>query len=270
MIISWLTNRRRRKWLSQPIPAEWDAWLRLNVWQYPHLDEARQRKVREFVCVMFHEKDWVGGNRFVVTDEMRVSVAGQAALMTLGFERPWYFDRLHTIILYQGAYAASPQSTSDLILGGITLPEEEFDTRLGESWQGGPIVLAWSVVQRDGQSARRARSVVIHEFAHHMDGLDGTTDGAPPITDFKFERQWYKVTSVEFNSLVERARAGERSLLDAYGASNHAEFFAVACECFFTRPHALKNEHQDLHLALVRLFGQDPCEWLPMDHADAR
>jgi Mlc titration factor MtfA (ptsG expression regulator) len=265
MFFEFLSNRRRKKWLAMPIPAEWDAWLRLNVWQYAHLDEARQRRIREFVCVMFREKDWVGGNRLQVTDEMRVTIAGQAALMTLGFERRWYFDRLKTIIVYQGTYSATPQSKSDLILGGFNLPEEKFDTRLGESWQGGPIVLAWQAVIHEGRNPRSRRSVVIHEFAHHMDGLDGTTDGAPPMTDYKFEKQWYQVTSFEYNRLVQLAREGERTLLDKYGATNHAEFFAVSAECFFTQPHALASEHPELHLVLVRFFGQNPCEWLAGD-----
>ena len=269
-MFDWFRNRRRRKWLAQPIPAEWDAWLRLNVWQYTHLDEIRQRKIREFVCILFHEKSWVGGNRLVVTDEMRVTVAGQAALMTLGFERPWYFDRLQTIIIYKGVYAATPQSTSDLLMGGFNLPEEHFDARLGESWQGGPIVLAWQEVLREGRTPSFARCVVIHEFAHHMDGLDGTTDGAPPMTDYVFEKKWYQVTGFEYDRLVEMARRGKHTLLDKYGATNHAEFFAVACECFFTQPHELKREHPELHAVLVRLFGQDACDWLPSDHAEFR
>ncbi len=266
MFLDFFTNRRRRKWLAQPIPAEWDAWLRLNVWQYVHLDEARQRRVREAVCVLFHEKDWVGGNRLVVTDEMRVTIAGQAALMTLGFERQWYFDRLKSIIIYKGVYSATPQATTDLIMGGFNLPEEQFDTRLGESWQGGPIVLAWQAVLREGRNPRARRCVVMHEFAHHMDGLDGTTDGAPPISDFKFEKEWYRITTAEYDRLVQRAQVGERTLLDKYGATNHAEFFAVTAECFFTQPHELAREHSDLYSALVRLFGQDPCEWLPASH----
>lgn len=267
-MFDWFRNRRRRRWLAQPVPAAWDGWLRGNVWQYQHLSDAQQRKVREFVCVMFHEKDWVGGNRLVVTDEMKVTIAGQAALMTLGFERPWYFDRLRTIIIYEGVYVATPQSSGDLILGGFQFPDEQFDTRLGESWQGGPIVLAWQAVIREGRNSRATRCVVIHEFAHHMDGLDGTTDGAPPMTDFGFERRWYQVMRQEYRKLVAMAREGKRTLLDKYGATNQAEFFAVACECFFTRPHELKTLHAELHAVLVRLFGQDTCSWLPPDRSD--
>jgi MtfA peptidase len=267
-MFDWFKNRRRRKWLAQTIPGEWEAWLRLNVWQYAHLNDSQQRKIREVVCVLFHEKDWVGGNRLTVSDEMRVTIAGQAALMTLGFERPWYFDRLRTIIVYKGVYSATPQATSDLILGGFNLPEEQFDTRLGESWQGGPIVLAWQAVLREGRNSRSTRCVVIHEFAHHMDGLDGTTDGAPPMTDYRFEKKWYRVMNSEYDRLVHRARQGEHTIIDKYGATNQAEFFAVTCECFFTRPHALLQEHPELHDVMVRLFGQDTCNWLPSNRAD--
>ena len=267
-MFDWFRNRRRRKWLAHPFPEEWTGWLESKVWQYVQLNERQQRKVREFVTALFHEKDWVGGNRLVVTDEMRVTIAGQAALMTLGFERPWYFDRLQTIIIYRGQYAATPESTADLILGGINLPDEQFDTRLGESWQGGPIVLAWNTVLREGRTPHSRRSVVIHEFAHHMDGLDGTTDGAPPITDYRFEKTWYQVTGFEFDRLTERASRGERTLLDKYGATNHAEFFAVTCECFFTQPHNMKREHADLYAVMMRLFGQDPSQWLLVDRTD--
>lgn len=267
MIFDWFTRRRRRRWLAEAFPDVWNEWLERNVWQYSHLDEARRKRVHEFVQVLFREKDWVGGNRLVVTDEMRVTVAGQAALMILGFERPWYFDRLKTIIIYKGEYAATPQSTSDLILGGFNLPEEQFDARLGESWQGGPIVLAWQAVLHEGRNPWCGRCVVIHEFAHHMDGLDGTTDGAPPMTDYRFEKEWYRVTTAEYDQLVEQAQRGERSLIDKYGATNHAEFFAVTAECFFTKPHELSRDHSTLYLALVRLFGQDPREWLPESRA---
>jgi MtfA peptidase len=264
-MFGWLANRRRKKWLAEPFPAEWDAWLRLNVWQYPLLSENLRWKVHTFVQVLFHEKHWTGGNGLTVTDEMKVSIAGQAALMTLGFERPWYFDRLKSIIVYQGAYSAKPQATSDLIMGGLNLPEEQFDARLGEAWRGGPIVLAWREVLREGRDSQAHRSVVIHEFAHHMDGLDGTTDGAPPMTDYHFERKWYRVTSFEYDRLVQLSQDGKRTLLDKYGATNHAEFFAVSAECFFTQPHRIASEHPELHAVLVRLFGQDPCEWLPAD-----
>jgi hypothetical protein len=134
---------------------------------------------------------------------------------------------------------------------------------LGESWQGGPIVLAWNTVWRDGRSSRRRRNVVLHEFAHHMDSLAGTTDGAPPMTSFEFERRWYRITDVEYKRLLRFSQRGESTLLDPYGATSHAEFFAVSTECFFTAPHEFARRHDELFSVLVQFFGQDPRAWLP-------
>jgi hypothetical protein len=262
-MFSWLKNRRRKQWLAEPQPGEWEAWLRENVWQYPLLDADQRRRVREFVCILRLEKDWVGGSGFTVTDQMRVTVAGQAALLTLGFGKPYYFDRLKTIILYAGSYRQRPDSTEGLLLGGLAEPGLDAGAMLGESWQGGPIVLAWNAVRRDGRNPRRRRNVVLHEFAHHMDSLDGTTDGAPPMTSFEFERRWYKITDAEHERLLRFSERGEPTLLDPYGATSHAEFFAVSTECFFTAPHEFARLHEELYSVLVQLFGQDPRTWQP-------
>jgi len=188
MFFNFFRNRRRRRWLQQREPSTWEDWLRSNVWQYTHLDMKQQAKVRNFVCILFHEKDWAGGGGLEVTDEMRVTIAGQAALATLGFEKPFYFERLKTIIVYPGTFTGRLKSGGDAILGELGHHTPHSDARTGEAWQGGPIILSWESVLAEGQHARSGRSVVLHEFAHHMDSLDGATDGAPPLTDYEFEK----------------------------------------------------------------------------------
>jgi Mlc titration factor MtfA (ptsG expression regulator) len=258
-------KRRRKRWLAAELPSTWDGWLRHNVWQYPFLDKPQQQRVREFVCIVLHEKEWVGGGQFEVTDEMRVTVAGQAALLTLGFGEPYYFDRLKSIILYANPYTPRPASRDNLLIGQTDGRPVYAETRLGESWQGGPIVLAWNVVLRDGRHSRRRRSVVLHEFAHQMDSLDGATDGAPPMTSYSFEKRWYQITDVEYERLLEFAIGKKPTLLDPYGATSRAEFFAVVTECFFTAPHELARRHKKLFAVVEQLFGQDPRQWLPYD-----
>lgn len=269
MFFNFFRNRRRRRWLAERQPDSWEGWLRANVWQYTHLNAELQAKVRRFTCILFHEKNWAGGAGFAVTDEMRVTIAAQAALTTLGFEKPYYFDRLQTIIVYQGTFTTRPPSSDALLLGDLGQPHSNFGARTGEAWQGGPIILAWDSVLVEGRQGRLGRSVVLHEFAHHMDGLDGATNGAPPFTDFEFEKKWYRVTDAEYQRLLDFARRGEPTLLDHYGATSQAEFFAVATECFFTQPHALNSEHGSLFRVLTRLFGQDPLSWLPPSEASA-
>ena len=268
MVFSFFKNRRRKRWLAQPVPESWRRVLGESVWQYRHLGEELQQRVLDFVCIMLNEKTWAGGGDFEVSEAMKVAVAGQAAVLTFGFEKPFYFDRLQTIIIYPGAYTSRPDSSEDLLLGGFSDTTFGSDVRAGESWQGGPIVLAWDMVEAEGRNARRGRNVVLHEFAHHMDGLDGETNGAPPMTDFAFEKRWYKVTGEEYQRLLSMAQQGVPTLIDRYGAQNHAEFFAVATECFFTRPYRLAAEHAALFAVLVRLFGQDPREWMAADADD--
>ncbi|MEM8945137.1 MAG: M90 family metallopeptidase [Planctomycetota bacterium] len=262
-MLNFFRDRRRKKWLAQPEPAEWGRWLQANVWQYRHLSRQHRVKVLRVVCILFHEKAWVGGSDLEVTDEMRVTIAGQAALATLGFEKPFYFERLKTIIVYPSTFTGRPASGGDLILGELGQPIPHAGARTGEAWQGGPIILSWEAVFREGKHLRAGRNVVLHEFAHHMDGLDGATDGAPPMTDYSFEKKWYRVTVAEYRKLIAFARRGEQTLLDHYGATSQAEFFAVAVECFFTQPHDFASQHTELFSVLVRLFGQDPRDWLP-------
>ncbi len=104
---------------------------------------------------------------------------------------------------------------------------------------------------------------MIHEFAHHVDGLDGNIDGTPIIADRQQVRTWYRVIDEEYQRLVDEAAQGEATLLDRYGASNRAEFFAVASECFFERPHALRDQHRELYDILANFYCQSPAEWLP-------
>lgn len=270
MFFNFFRNRRRKRWLALPVSSDWVMWLRTNVWQYQHLNAEQQAKVQRVARVLFQEKDWASGGGLAVTDEMRVTIAGQAALATLGFEKPFYFERLRTIIVYAGTFSSQPKSDDEMILGELGQPHSDFDARSGEAWQGGPIILAWDSVLRQGRNARLGQNVVLHEFAHHMDSLDGTTDGAPPMTDYEFEKKWYRVTAEEYRRLLGFARRGESSLLDPYGATNQAEFFAVATECFFTQPHELGQAHPELFSVLERLYGQDPRAWLPAMGEHAR
>ena len=62
----------------------------------------------------------------------------------------------------------------------------------------------------------------------------------------------------EFEALRTAEEAGLPTVLDTYGATNPAEFFAVATEAFFERPHALRERHPELYAELARFFRQDP------------
>jgi len=223
MFFSWLKNQRRKTLLAEPLPWAWHDWLRGNVRHYRHLPPQKQGMMQQVVRVFVAEKTWVGGGGFAVTDKMKAAVAGQAALLALGMDEPYYFDRAQSIILYEGPYEHPARYQRGLGTIAEKVPV------YGEAWYRGPIVLSWREVLASGRGASDGRNVVLHEFAHYIDGLDGEVDGSPPLAGREQRQMWYRVTEAEYRRLVGQARRDEISLLDHYGASNRAEFFAVSC-----------------------------------------
>ncbi len=100
MVFSWFTTQRRNRLLAEPVPPAWTEHLAKNVRHYERLSPRQQSRVCQVVQVLSAEKNWVGGSGFEVADEMKVTVAGQAAILTLGQEEPYFFDAVQTIILY--------------------------------------------------------------------------------------------------------------------------------------------------------------------------
>ncbi len=258
-------NRRRRKWLAQPAPDVWSAWLESNLWQFRFMSEAQRGRVLDVARVLLHQIHWTGCNGLEVTDEMRVTIAGGAGLMVLGPKEPYYYDRLKSILVYPDAYRPSVAASATLLEMDDIEPVDPYEAREGEAWRGGPVVLSWKHTLRDGRSPRRGRHLVLHELAHHFDSLDGGMDGAPPMFGAKQARRWREVVDHEYRRLVSATRHGRPTLLDDYGAENEAEFFAVATECFFQQPHALRRRHGELYEVLCTFFQQSPADWLPGD-----
>jgi hypothetical protein len=104
-------------------------------------------------------------------------------------------------------------------------------------------------------------NVVFHEFAHVLDGLDRSFDGTPPLGSREQFETWIDVMTEHYESLVGKVQAGRRSVLDRYGATNPAEFFAVATEAFFEKPETMQRRLPDLYEALRGFYGQDPAGW---------
>ncbi len=256
MIFSWLKNQRRNRLLAEPIPWAWLEYLRSNVRHYQRLDGQTRSLLCQVTQVLVAEKNWVGGAGLDVTEEMKVTVAAQAAVLVLGLEEPYYFDEAQSIILYRGPYQhpAWFQSGLGVVREGVAVS--------GEIWHRGPIVLSWRDVLAGGRNRSDGRNVVFHEFAHYVDGLDGDMEGTPPLVGRQRRETWYRVTEAEYLRLVGQARRDEVTLLDHYGATSRSEFFAVATECFFERPGAMQRQHGELYGLLRDFYRQDPARWL--------
>lgn len=250
-MFNWFKNRRRKKILAQPWPEPWSLYLNRNVRLSWRLSDSELEKLKKCIRIFDAEKNWEGCEGLELTEEMRITIAAQACLMLLGTE-DFYFDNVRTILVFPQSFRR--QKSHGLLHGAS-------EHRSGEAWQGGPIVLSWKDALQGGRNQDDGSNVVIHEFAHALDGLDGDMGGSLMFPDDETTEQWEDVVNREFRNLVTARDQGMRTLLNHYGATNRAEFFAVAAETFFEQPVDLKSEHPELFGLLRRYFHVNPSSW---------
>ena len=253
MLFDWLLRplrrARRHRLLADPFPDDWLPILdRLPF--YRALDEGGRRRIRKDLRVLIVEKSWEGCGGLELTDEIQVTIAAQASLLLLGIEHEYYRD-VHSILVYPGAYLTLPQPDA----AGVVRPGR---VNLGEAWQRGPVVLAWDAAQRGAFDPRDGRNLVLHEFAHRLDMLDGLADGTPPMHTRVELGEWVTAMTTEFRRLRDDVQHHRATVLDKYGATNPAEFFAVATECFFEKGRQLRRRHPELYEVLHHYYHQDP------------
>lgn len=248
----WQLARERRVLLRRAIP---EPLWRSTLARYPFLrrtNSADARELRRLATLFLDRKEFSGAHGLVVTDAMAVAVAAQACLpiLHLGLE---LYDGFVGIVMHRGEVVAPRQLTDE---SGVV---HEYDEVLaGEAMQGGPMMLSW----RDVRSARRLAgvgyNVVIHEFVHIIDLVDGAADGVPPIADRASRVRWRTTIEREYEAFCRRVDAEDDTALDPYGAEAVDEFFAVAAEAFFVNPQAMGREHPQLYENFVAYFRQDP------------
>jgi Mlc titration factor MtfA (ptsG expression regulator) len=254
MFLTWLKSRRRRRLLQTPLAELWRSWIASNVWHWHVLSNSQRRRLEGLVQIFVAEKDFEGCDGLKVTDEIRVTIASAACMLLLGFEDTYCFDSARTILVY-------PVPTVQRNLRRADGSVSDFQWLSGMVQHRGPVILSWRDVLRDCRHSQRLNNVVIHEFAHHVDGLDGAMEGVPPFPTRELQDRWKQVSQWELESLRQLVRSGLPTLLDPYGMENAAEFFAVATEAFYCDGWRLAEEHSELYELLVALFGIETRSW---------
>ena len=247
---------RRRRVRRQHFPAAWREVLRRRMPAFARLPADLQMQVKKHVQVLIAEKPFIGCAGLVVSDEMRVLIAAQAALLLLN-HGAGYFSNLRQVLVYPGAFIVE-RSQPDAATG---LTHETRSALSGESWQQGQILLSWDDVLAGAADPHDGHNVVIHEFAHQLDQERGRANGAPWLGRREGYARWARVLGAEFAALRQRLAMGEAGVIDAYAATDPAEFFAVVSEHFFEQPAALAAAHPALYAEFARCYRTDPLSW---------
>ena len=253
----WFINRHRKKPTRAPFPSLWDNIIRRNVGHYCFLEDAERAHLRALIQVFIAEKYWEGAGGLELTDEIRVTISAQACLLLLGLPHN-YYKNVKSIIVYPSTVV--PPTRTFGFFENTLAPVGPAQPIIGQAFQRGPVIIIWDAALRGGRHPKSGHNVIYHEFAHKLDMLDGSADGTPPLKDRAEYRDWVQTCSDEYLRLKNRTEKGKKSFLDAYAATNEAEFFAVATEQFFDQPRLMIKHAPDLYRVLKNYYCQDPCQ----------
>jgi len=207
----------------------------------------KTEKLRELVLLFLAEKEFTGAHGLELTDEMRVSIAAQACLPILELGLDWYRG-WRGIVVYPGDFRVRRTEVDE---DGVV---HEWDDELaGEAMPGGPVVLSWDALARDPEI-----NVVIHEFAHKLDMLNGSADGVPPLHVGMQRATWVQVFQKAYEGFCDALERGRDTWLDPYAAEHVSEFFAVISEAFFREPAQTRRHYPDVYDQLKLFYRQDP------------
>jgi Mlc titration factor MtfA (ptsG expression regulator) len=255
-LLAYVGYTRWRDWSvhKRPFPDSWLEVLQARLPVYHALPPEQQSRLQGMVKFFIDRKKYYGCGGLTITDEMRVIVAAEACLLVLNRGGALY-PKLKSILVYPTAFRVDReehQADGTVAAGGHSL--------LGESWNNGRVILSWDDVTRGVADFSDGHNVVLHEFAHQLDAESGSTNGAPPLRRNSY-RAWAAIFTDNFEDLGLRSMRGLETVMDEYGATNPAEFFAVATETFFEKPEQLYKKRPELYMELQQYYQLDPRQW---------
>ena len=250
----WYPGWQRKRLLAKPVPPSWLVSIHQALPFFDKMSDDEQQQLLDLVRLFIADKTFHGCAGIQISDEIRLTIAAEACLLLLNRHTGIYPDLKH-ILVYPSAFRAvhdtrNPDGTRSSTERGL----------LGESWQTGKVIVSWDDVVSDAANFHDGHNVVLHEFAHQLDSEDGSANGAP-VMPVKRLQAWATVFSREFDELNDAADRHHHAVMDYYGATNPAEFFAVATETFFEKPREMEHKHPDLFAQLSRYYRVDPRQW---------
>lgn len=245
--------KQRRELAGRPFPRRWRQLLRRRWRLYRALPPEVRLRLQRQLQVMMAETQVYGCNGLTPTEEMKLLILAQACLLYHNISR----DRLANfpnVLLYPQAFVREEEAPDDL-----GLVSRQRHVLLGESWETGRVILSWSDIEQD-LTQLDGHNLVMHEYAHQIDGQDGVMNGAPLLPSDRLYQSWSTTMEAAYRDLCARAESGQAPL-DPYAGTNPAEFFAVVTETFFTQPGLLHRHYPDVYRLLAQFYRQEPLDW---------
>lgn len=222
------------------------------------LDDNEKQRLRDLCILLLHEKQFSATGDFELNDEMKLGIAIQACILVLNLDLDYYRNWVE-IIVYPGEFVPRHEYRNE-----HGLVQTDYRVFAGQAWFRGPVILSWANVESAWTGGEG--NVVIHEFAHKLDMLNGSANGFPGLHRNMNRQQWSQVFMDAYTDVCGKVRAGEPTEITAYASESPAEFFAVASEAFFELPDVLGRIYPLVYDQLVMYYRQNPLsKELPRD-----
>jgi len=248
-----IRNMRRRYIIkNNAIPDKlWNDTIEL-LRVFDRLSTGELKRLRKVTTLFLVKKTFTAVQGFELTNQMKLTIAAQACLPILNLDID-YYDGWLEIVVYPSNFVVNRNITSE---EGIV--SNQTSTLSGEAWSRGPVVLSWSDIELDSLTLREGHNVIIHEFSHKLDMLNGRANGMPPLHPKMERKEWTESLSKAYELLKNNLEYHYKYYINEYAATNPAEYFAVVSEYFFTAPEVLIKHRPKVYKQLVLFYKQRP------------
>jgi Mlc titration factor MtfA (ptsG expression regulator) len=231
------------KWLipTKEFPSTWRNVLIHKVNFYSALNP-EDKKLFEFEIQEFLLNCRITGIDTNVEITDHILIASSAVIPIFAFPE-WKYTNLQEVLLYSDSFndEFKTKGKDRTILGMV-----------GTGYMSGKMILSQKALRLGFSNEKDKSNTAIHEFVHLIDKKDGATDGIPnALLSKQYAIPWLSM----INSEIDAIYAGQ-SDINPYGATNKAEFFAVASEYFFEQPKLLSKKHPELYRLMEKVFNQ--------------
>jgi Mlc titration factor MtfA (ptsG expression regulator) len=250
----WQAHQRRQL-RARPLPAPWREYLERDLPFYGVMPADLRARLDGLVQQFLAEKEFIGCRGLEVSLEMKLTIAAQACLLVVNRAASLY-DELYSVLIYPAAFIAPDEHHDE---AGVVHRHDRVLS--GQTWDTHRVILSWDDVQASAAERGSGFNVVYHEFAHYLDAEDGGVNGAPYLGETAHYERWSRVMTEEFANLRAALDRNQPTLIDAYGAEDPGEFFAVVTETFFELPAELRERHAALYEEFRRYYRLDPASW---------
>jgi hypothetical protein len=251
-MLRWLRHWRVRRFLKRnPIDhALWHSLMTQPI--FAGLTSVQKAHLRELTILFRQHKHFRAADGLHLDEARVLALSAYACLLVLELGLD-YYDGWQDIIVYPSAFWVERDEVDD---NGVVVHQHA--ALGGEAWLGGAVVLNWQDFQAEAEQIIPGRNLVVHEFAHKLDMLNGRANGMPPLHQSMQTQRWTQAFSQAFEQLQNQVAHGQHTQINPYAASDPAEFFAVSSEYFFTAPRLLHHTFPEVYRQLSLFYRQHP------------